>query len=149
MNNLEKGEEQKRLDEAREKGLPWKKWGPYLSERQWGTVRGVQYLGRHGGGWVRIVSPNVVVNGSISASGGTGTGYQAGSGSGGIVNIKTSTIEGSGAIATSGVGNEVGGGGGRISVKYDLNNMNQGQFQSNGGHGGNSSGQAGTVVFPH
>ena len=31
--------EQKRLDDAREKGLPWKKWGPYLSERQWGTVR--------------------------------------------------------------------------------------------------------------
>jgi Mannosylglycerate hydrolase MGH1-like glycoside hydrolase domain len=31
--------EQKRLHEAREAGIPWKKWGPYLSERQWGTVR--------------------------------------------------------------------------------------------------------------
>ena len=31
--------EQKRLNEAREAGTPWKKWGPYLSERQWGTVR--------------------------------------------------------------------------------------------------------------
>jgi hypothetical protein len=31
--------EQRRLNEAREKGIPWKKWGPYLSERQWGTVR--------------------------------------------------------------------------------------------------------------
>jgi hypothetical protein len=31
--------EQKRLHEAREAGTPWKKWGPYLSERQWGTVR--------------------------------------------------------------------------------------------------------------
>jgi hypothetical protein len=31
--------EQLRLDEAREKGAPWKQWGPYLSERQWGTVR--------------------------------------------------------------------------------------------------------------
>src|SRR5262245_6482293 len=30
---------QKRLNEARTKGIPWKKWGPYLSERQWGTVR--------------------------------------------------------------------------------------------------------------
>src|SRR5499433_4367432 len=28
-----------RLDEARQQKLPWKKWGPYLSERQWGTVR--------------------------------------------------------------------------------------------------------------
>src|SRR5436190_551399 len=31
--------EQKRLNAAREGGVPWKKWGPYLSERQWGTVR--------------------------------------------------------------------------------------------------------------
>ncbi|MFL6353404.1 MAG: MGH1-like glycoside hydrolase domain-containing protein [Bryobacteraceae bacterium] len=31
--------EQKRLSDAREQGIPWKKWGPYLSERQWGTVR--------------------------------------------------------------------------------------------------------------
>ncbi|MGA8595968.1 MAG: glucosidase [Bryobacteraceae bacterium] len=31
--------EQERLNEQREQGIPWKKWGPYLSERQWGTVR--------------------------------------------------------------------------------------------------------------
>src|SRR5262245_34056652 len=31
--------EQKRLNDARELHIPWKKWGPYLSERQWGTVR--------------------------------------------------------------------------------------------------------------
>src|SRR5689334_23307302 len=31
--------EQLRLEEAHEQKVPWKKWGPYLSERQWGTVR--------------------------------------------------------------------------------------------------------------
>jgi hypothetical protein len=31
--------EQERLAEARSEKAPWKKWGPYLSERQWGTVR--------------------------------------------------------------------------------------------------------------
>ena len=31
--------EQRRLEEARERSVPWKAWGPYLSERQWGTVR--------------------------------------------------------------------------------------------------------------
>jgi hypothetical protein len=31
--------EQLRLQEARDGNNPWKKWGPYLSERQWGTVR--------------------------------------------------------------------------------------------------------------
>jgi hypothetical protein len=31
--------EQHRLNAAREQRVPWKKWGPYLSERQWGTVR--------------------------------------------------------------------------------------------------------------
>jgi hypothetical protein len=30
--------EQGRLEEARLQNIPWKKWGPYLSERQWGTV---------------------------------------------------------------------------------------------------------------
>ncbi|TMC10075.1 MAG: glucosidase, partial [Chloroflexi bacterium] len=30
--------EERRLREARE-GVPWRRWGPYLSERQWGTVR--------------------------------------------------------------------------------------------------------------
>ena len=28
-----------RLQETRNRKIPWKKWGPYLSERQWGTVR--------------------------------------------------------------------------------------------------------------
>jgi hypothetical protein len=31
--------EDKRLEEARREDAAWKKWGPYLSERQWGTVR--------------------------------------------------------------------------------------------------------------
>jgi len=28
-----------RFEEARDGKAPWKQWGPYLSERQWGTVR--------------------------------------------------------------------------------------------------------------
>jgi hypothetical protein len=32
------GSEAQRLDAAR-RGVPWRVWGPYLSERQWGTVR--------------------------------------------------------------------------------------------------------------
>jgi Mannosylglycerate hydrolase MGH1-like glycoside hydrolase domain len=31
--------ENRRVDEARTGTAPWRKWGPYLSERQWGTVR--------------------------------------------------------------------------------------------------------------
>ncbi len=31
--------EQERLEDSRTQDVPWKKWGPYLSERQWGTVR--------------------------------------------------------------------------------------------------------------
>ena len=41
--------EQRRLNEAREDGIPWKKWGPYLSERQWGTVR--EDYGADGNAW--------------------------------------------------------------------------------------------------
>ena len=32
-------DEGRRLEEARHPRTPGKKWGPYLSERQWGTVR--------------------------------------------------------------------------------------------------------------
>jgi hypothetical protein len=39
MSNLNETAEQKRLNEARDQKITWKKWGPYLSERQWGTVR--------------------------------------------------------------------------------------------------------------
>ena len=31
--------EERRLEESRERKQHWKRWGPYLSERQWGTVR--------------------------------------------------------------------------------------------------------------
>src|ERR1700756_2776992 len=31
--------EEKRLEESRKRKVHWKRWGPYLSERQWGTVR--------------------------------------------------------------------------------------------------------------
>ena len=41
--------EQQRLHDAREAGVPWKKWGPYLSERQWGTVR--EYYSADGNAW--------------------------------------------------------------------------------------------------
>jgi hypothetical protein len=36
---MNRAAEQKRLDDARNDKAPWKKWGPYLLERQWGTVR--------------------------------------------------------------------------------------------------------------
>ncbi len=36
---MEQTQEELRLQAAREQQIPWKKWGPYLSERQWGTVR--------------------------------------------------------------------------------------------------------------
>ena len=33
------GAEQRRLHEADVSGVGWRRWGPYLSDRQWGTVR--------------------------------------------------------------------------------------------------------------
>src|SRR5689334_44080 len=31
--------EERRLEESRDRKIHWKRWGPYLSERAWGTVR--------------------------------------------------------------------------------------------------------------
>src|ERR687891_462479 len=41
--------EELRLEEARERKANWKRWGPYLSERQWGTVR--EDYSSHGTAW--------------------------------------------------------------------------------------------------
>jgi hypothetical protein len=41
--------EELRLQEDRERKANWKRWGPYLSERQWGTVR--EDYSPHGDAW--------------------------------------------------------------------------------------------------
>nr|MDQ3820815.1 glucosidase [Acidobacteriota bacterium] len=41
--------EERRLEEARERARHWKRWGPYLSERAWGTVR--EDYSRDGAAW--------------------------------------------------------------------------------------------------
>jgi mannosylglycerate hydrolase MGH1-like protein len=42
-------QEAARLDEARARTAHWRRWGPYLSERQWGTVR--EDYSAHGDAW--------------------------------------------------------------------------------------------------
>jgi mannosylglycerate hydrolase MGH1-like protein len=46
MSNTAEG---KRLEASREKTAAWKRWGPYLSERQWGTVR--EDYSQNGNAW--------------------------------------------------------------------------------------------------
>jgi len=41
--------EEQRLAEARERKVHWKRWGPYLSDRAWGTVR--EDYSEHGTAW--------------------------------------------------------------------------------------------------
>src|SRR5262249_19378439 len=41
--------EQVRIDEAARRAVHWRRWGPYLSERQWGTVR--EDYSRYGTAW--------------------------------------------------------------------------------------------------
>ena len=45
----ERIDERERLEEDRLGRRPWRKWGPYLSERQWGTVR--EDYSPHGDAW--------------------------------------------------------------------------------------------------
>src|SRR5215510_9749362 len=42
-------DERRRLEESRERAKHWKRWGPYLSERAWGTVR--EDYSSHGSAW--------------------------------------------------------------------------------------------------
>ena len=45
-------EEELRLQEDRSRKANWKRWGPYLSERQWGTVR--EDYSAHGTAWAYL-----------------------------------------------------------------------------------------------
>jgi hypothetical protein len=45
-------EEEERLEESRKRRVHWKRWGPYLSERAWGTVR--EDYSAHGTAWEHL-----------------------------------------------------------------------------------------------
>ena len=49
MTEMSSVSEDLRLRETRISNVPWRKWGPYLSERQWGTVR--EDYSAHGAAW--------------------------------------------------------------------------------------------------
>ncbi len=49
MKTTERTAEEQRLHAAGERSAYWKRWGPYLSERQWGTVR--EDYSPHGNAW--------------------------------------------------------------------------------------------------
>jgi hypothetical protein len=48
--------EEQRLEESRERSVHWKRWGPYLSERAWGTVR--EDYSPHGTAWEYLSHDN-------------------------------------------------------------------------------------------
>ena len=71
--------EAERLADAHETGAPWRKWGPYLSERQWGTVRedyseggdawnGAGLGASHQTGWTGIVATMMQLFATTSAA---------------------------------------------------------------------------------
>jgi hypothetical protein len=91
----------------------------------------------------------VANDGTISANGTNGQGYQAGSGSGGTVSITTSTLSGAGAIQANGGVNELGGGGGRIALNYSgALGIPKANITANGGAGNWGAGSAGTINPP-
>jgi hypothetical protein len=49
MNGRAMTREHERIEAARKRTAHWKRWGPYLSERQWGTVR--EDYSSHGTAW--------------------------------------------------------------------------------------------------
>ena len=100
-----------------------------------------------GGGPITLnVTGTLLVDGRISAAGGSGISANAGGGAGGGIKLTVGTLSGSGVIAANGgAGNGLGGGGGggRISILYGVNTFS-GLISAYGG-GGYAWGGAGTV----
>jgi len=104
--------------------------------------------GGDGGGWVNIQAGTVVLDGLISANGSPGGGWSAGSGSGGSIWIRTSLLDGTGTIQANGGAGEVGGGGGRIAIRYSLSfSLPLPNITTTGGQGTVASGQPGSIYI--
>ena len=106
-------------------------------------------VGGNGGGWIAIHAINVVVDGTVTVNGEAGSpDYSPGAGSGGTVNVATSTLSGRGLLTANGGGNEIGGGGGRIAVGYlDISTMDTSRIRALGGQGSSRRGANGTVFL--
>jgi len=110
--------------------------------------------GGDGGGAVRIVAGDLVVDGELAANGArVPNGFLAGNGSGGSINLSVGTLSGTGFIRANGDTalfggfSEVGGGGGRIAVRYNVLSLPQANIQTLGGISNNSIGGQGTIFF--
>jgi large repetitive protein len=111
---------------------------------QWGGI-----VGGDGGGLLLIDAGVIENDGVIRADGATSGGSAAGSGSGGSVNLRVGTLSGAGTITANGGGastgvQNVGGGGGRIAIRYtgsqtlplgNIRSLGGLGFYGNGGHG--------------
>jgi hypothetical protein len=112
--------------------------GSYLSSTPPGSAGGAAIC--------MNVTGALLVNGRISANGGTATAQGAGGGAGGSVWLTAGTLAGTGSItANGGAGNGLGsgGGGGRIALQYGANAF-EGVVSAYGG-GGAAWGGAGTI----
>ncbi len=130
-------------------------YGDYRQPVDYGTGGTGTYSGYRGGGRVRLVANELVLNGQINSNG-TSTSYTGG-GSGGSIWLDVGTLSGTGTIQTNGgavgyanSGGAGGGGGGRVAVYYgavsgfDLTT----QVKAFGGNGYNApAGAAGTVYL--
>lgn len=124
--------------------------------------------GGRGGGRIAINSTNIIINGTISASGARGgqatcccPSTTTGGGSGGSIKINASSVSGAGIISASGGnggpsglgnGNGGGGGGGRIAVFYESMNLPNNNIVAFGGIpeqflGEKQRGAAGTIYL--
>ncbi|HMP96754.1 MAG TPA: Ig-like domain-containing protein [Kiritimatiellia bacterium] len=104
--------------------------------------------GGNGGGRIRISAINIAADGSIRADGNTGNGWQSGGGSGGSIFLVTRTLSGLGLVTANGGGNEVGGGGGRVSVQHtDISTKDTSLIRAVGFDGTQADGGNGTVFL--
>ena len=112
-----------------------------------GGGNGYQSTGGNGGGYIKLtVTGKLIVGGTISANGVSGSGALAGGGSGGSLQITAGGLAGEGAITADGGAAQSGGGGagGRIAVRYASSSF-AGTMTAWGGAGYNPGGP-GTVL---
>jgi predicted enzyme related to lactoylglutathione lyase len=120
-----------------------------------GGGNGSGWVGGNGGGFVKLTTGSLLLDGSILADGGNAG--AAGGGSGGGLMLTVGNLSGTGTIAARGgaatySSNYASGGGGRIAVYYDTNTLPLANILATGGKSNNGSnpttnGGAGTIYL--
>jgi hypothetical protein len=103
--------------------------------------------GGYGGGALRLLADQVVVEGALRSDGGPGNGNFTAGGAGGSIWITAQSLTGAGFVSANGGGGDEAGGGGRIALQVEQMDLTLDQVQARSENSTFANGGPGTIYL--